>query len=193
MNRVCIACSIFQEELRKLQASEPFPTPVKFLSSMLHLRPELLDRKLEEAVAREQALDHRVVLAFGDCCAHMMDFEDPQQVVRLAGINCCEIILGREDYRRLRQGGAFFVMPEWALRWREIFHETLGLSPALSQEFMREMHTRLIYLDTGQIPIPHDKLAEIVEYTGLPLEIKPVSLAPLLANLRECLRRLECP
>ena len=165
--------------------------PVKFLSSMLHMAPDILDRTLMEVVARETAQGHRVVLAFGDCCAHMEDFQDPQRIERTAGINCCEIVLGTEEYRRLRKEGAFFIMPEWALRWREVFHAGLGLSAPNAQELMKEMHTRMIYLDTGQLPIPQEQLAEMVEYTGLPLEIKSVSLAPLLANLQESLRRLE--
>jgi hypothetical protein len=189
----CIACSIFRQEIRRLQEAGSLAVPVKFLSSMLHITPDILDRTLKEVVARETAQGNRVVMAFGDCCAHMEGFEDPQKAIRTTGINCCEIVLGTEEYRRLRKDGAFFVMPEWAQRWQEVFHEALGLSPANAREFMKEMHTRLIYLDTGQMPIPQDKLAEMVEYTGLPLEIRAVSLEPLLANLQECLHRLELP
>jgi hypothetical protein len=179
--------------LERLQAEGALSGPVHFLSSMLHLTPEVLDRTLKDVVARETARGHRLVLAFGDCCAHMADLEAPGSVVRAAGINCCEIILGRETYRRLRKEGAFFVMPEWALRWREVFATGLGLSSVNAQALMAEMHTCLVYLDTGQIPVPREHLADLADFTGLPLEILPVSLEPLLATLRASLRRVEAP
>ena len=193
MSLVCIACSIFHEELQRLRTLDPTGPPVKFLSSMLHLTPELLDRELQELIAQEKVNGNRVVLAFGDCCAHMTDFEQAPDVVRTAGINCCEVLLGSEVYRKLRKEGAFFIMPEWALRWQQVFETGLGLNPANAKELMQDMHSRLIYLDTGQIPIPQDKLVEMVEYTGLPLEILRVSMEPFRASLRDCQRRLEEP
>jgi hypothetical protein len=158
--------------LERLQAEGALSGPVHFLSSMLHLTPEVLDRTLKDVVARETARGHRLVLAFGDCCAHMADLEAPGSVVRAAGINCCEIILGRETYRRLRKEGA---------------------SSVNAQALMAEMHTCLVYLDTGQIPVPREHLADLADFTGLPLEILPVSLEPLLATLRASLRRVEAP
>lgn len=48
---------------------------------------------------------------------------------------------------------------------------------------MQELHTRLIYLDTGLLPVPHETLQEASEFLGLPFEILPVTLEPLLASL----------
>jgi hypothetical protein len=109
-------------------------------------------------------------------------------VRRTEGINCCEIILGRDTYRQLRREGAFFLMPEWALSWRKIFVSQLGLLGPRAKSFMQEMHTKLIYLDTGILPVPQAELAEASEFLGLPVEILPVSLAPLLANLQQSLK-----
>lgn len=190
---VCLACSIFRAEIGRLQETQRLTIPVRFLSSMLHLNPDRLERGLDEQIAQEKVKGARVVLAFGDCCPHMTELEAPHQVVRTAGINCCEILLGSKEYRRLRKEGAFFIMPEWAVRWREVFREGLGLSATNAQEFMTEMHTHLIYLDTGLMPVPQAELAGIVEYTGLPLQIQPVSLEPLLASLLDCQGRMEEP
>ena len=49
------------------------------------------------------------------------------------------------------------------------------------------MHTRLVYPDTGVVPVPHGDLAEAAAYLGLPLEVLPVSLDPLLASLRQAM------
>lgn len=189
----CIACSIFRQEIERLRADDAIGFPVEFISSLLHLTPAVLDRTLAGLVARESGRGNRLVLAFGDCCGHMGEFTEMNGVTRTSGINCCEIILGTATYRKLRKEGAFFVMPEWAERWREVFAAGLGLNAENARDLMAEMHSRLIYLDTGQVPVPREQLDAFMAYTGLSLEILPVSLEPLLANFRECLGRMEAP
>lgn len=185
--KLCIACSIFRKEIEALQASGQLDLPVEFLNSMLHLVPARLEARLDTALgaARDQHPDRDVVLAYGDCCGHMDTFESEPGTARTTGINCCEILLGSEAYRRLRKEGAFFLMPEWALSWKQVFVSQLGLLGPCAKTFMQEMHTRLIYLDTGLIPVPHASLSEASEFLGLPVEILPVSLDPLLASLKQ--------
>jgi hypothetical protein len=182
----CLACSIFRREIGALQASGRLDLDVTFLSSMLHMHPERLEARLEQSLATVQAEDpeSEVVLAFGDCCARMADFESGPGIRRTEGLNCCEILLGPETYRRLRREGAFFLLPEWALAWKKIFVEQLGLMGPCAREFMREMHTRLVYLDTGLAPVPEGELEEASAFLGLPVEIRPAPLGPLLASLQ---------
>ncbi|MBK8789945.1 MAG: DUF1638 domain-containing protein [Holophagaceae bacterium] len=157
---------------------------------MLHMVPTKLEARLQVALeeARRQAPGQDVVLAYGDCCGHMEDLTVEPGTSRTEGINCCEIILGRETYRRLRREGAFFLMPEWARSWRQVFVGQLGLLGPCAKAFMQELHTRLIYLDTGLLPVPREELAAASEFLGLPVEILPVSLDPLLANLRQAVQ-----
>lgn len=181
----CIACSIFRREIEALQATSPLHMSVRYLSSMLHMVPEHLEAQLKEAIQKEQAQDHEVVLGFGDCCARMLELQSLQGITRTEGINCCEIILGKEPYRLLRREGAFFFLPEWAHRWREIFEHELGLNPTNARGLMREMHTRLVYLDTGLVPVPEQAMAAASDYTGLPWEILPVDLEALRISLEK--------
>ena len=67
---------------------------------------------------------------------------------------------------------------------------TLGLRGGTAQDFMKEMHTRLVYLDTELVPVPEKELAEISEYCGLPVERMKVSLEPLLASLMKAATRV---
>ncbi|MCE1204794.1 MAG: DUF1638 domain-containing protein [Holophagaceae bacterium] len=189
----CISCSIFRKEIEALQASGQLDLPVEYLNSMLHMVPVKLEARLQEAIeaARRQDPDRDVVIAYGDCCGHMEDFEAEPGTSRTEGINCCEIILGRETYRKLRREGAFFLMPEWARSWRQVFVGQLGLLGPCAKTFMQELHTRLIYLDTGILPVPHEELAGASEFLGLPVEILPVSLDPLLANLRQAIQTAD--
>lgn len=184
---LCIACSIFKKEIEALQAGGGLDLPVGYLNSMLHMVPDKLELRLRESLgaARSAAPDQEIVLAFGDCCSHMENLDSGPGTARTEGINCCEIILGRDTYRKLRREGAFFLMPEWALSWKQIFVGQLGLAGPCAKAFMQEMHTRLIYLDTGILPVPHAELAEASEFMGLPVEVLPVSLDPLLASLKQ--------
>ncbi len=184
-----LACSIFRQEIEALRAAGQITWPFHYLGSMLHMAPDRLETQLEAAWAARRP-GQALVLAYGDCCAHMLDFEARPGVARTQGLNCCEIMLGRAAYRQLRAAGAFFLIPEWAHRWREIFEQELGLRGQTAQDFMREMHTRLVYLDTGLAPIPHPLLADISAYAGLPMQILPLTLEPLLASLREAGERI---
>lgn len=186
----CLACSIFRREIEALRASGRLELPVEYLPSMLHMVPARLDARLEVAMAatRKEAPDTPLVLAYGDCCGHMADYEARPGAGRTQGINCCEIVLGSETYRRLRREGAFFLMPEWALEWKKVFVGQLGLLGPCAREFMQELHTRLVYLDTGILPVPHATLAEAGDFLGLPVEVLPVSLDPLLASLQQALQ-----
>ena len=186
----CISCSIFKKEIEALQASGQLDLPVDYLNSMLHMVPVKLEARLQEALeaTRTRKPEQEVVIAYGDCCGHMEDFEAAPGTSRTVGINCCEIILGPETYRKLRKEGAFFLMPEWALSWRQVFVGQLGLLGPCAKSFMQELHTRLIYLDTGILPVPHAELAEASAFLGLPVEILPVSLEPLLKNLNQAIQ-----
>lgn len=184
---LCVSCSIFRREIEELRASGRLDLPVHFLDSMLHMVPAKLESTLQESLDAIRAADpdRKVVIAYGDCCGHMETYESRPGTARTEGINCCEIILGSETYRRLRKEGVFFLMPEWTLAWKDVFVEQLGLLGPNAKTFMREMHTRLVYLDTGLVPVPHGTLREASEFLGLPYEIMNVPLDSLLASLKQ--------
>ena len=165
--------------------------PVVYLDSMLHMSPGRLAARLEDVLSPILNKGRRVVLAYGDCCSQMADWESLPGVARVDGMNCCEMLLGREDYRALRREGAFFLLPEWTLRWREIFATELGLTRENASGLMRDMHRKLIYLDTGTMPVPESALTECSQYCGLPFEVRRVELRHFAGAIREAQSRLE--
>jgi len=181
---VCVACSIFRKEIESLQASGELHLDLRYLPSMLHLEPQRLEQCLTHSIAREHEQGHEVILAFGDCCAHMLELTQRETQGRTRGINCCEILLGSERYRTMRREGVFFLLPEWTLIWRRMLQEKFGFGEENARSFMRDMHTRIVYLDTGLSPQPLEELAELAQFTGLPVEILPVTLENLLASLK---------
>lgn len=188
---VCLACGIFEAELRAFQQRGELPYPLRFLCSMLHLKPVELSEKLSAAVDEELQAGRRVVLVYGDCHAAMPEMTGRPDVVRTEGVNCCEIVLGSQRYRELRASGAFFLMNDWALRWREIFTGELGLSETNATDLMREMHSKLIYIDTGAAPVPRAELDATSAYCGLGWEVLTISLEPLRQAIAAAVRRLD--
>jgi hypothetical protein len=188
---ICIACSVFQSELETLRRRRDISFPIRYLSSTLHMHPVKLYHSLDALLKRESKPDQKILLVYGDCHAHMHEHDSGPNVCRVRGVNCPEILLGKDTYSSLLRQGAFFLLPEWTMRWREIFQTELGLKGEVAKAFMKEMHTRLVYLDTGQIPVPKEQLKAITDYAGLPWEILKVSPDYLLAAIREAIKRLR--
>jgi hypothetical protein len=186
-----VVCSVLAAEVRQLVAEHWPQARIVLLDSMLHMHPDQLTEKLGPAVSAELASGYRVVLVYGDCHACMSELEKRPGVARVKGINCNALLLGREVCRQLLREGAFFMLPEWLVRWREVFSSELGLNRSNASGLMGDSHRKLIYLDTGIVPVPQAEMEACAEYCALPWEIRPVSLAPLRAALAEAVERVS--
>jgi hypothetical protein len=185
-----VCCSVLRREIEHILDEDLPEAEDVFLDSMLHMHPEELRRTIDAVLAEK--MDRPVLLVYGDCHARMAETGLRQQCARTEAVNCGELLLGRERYREFRNGKIFLFLPEWTQRWREVFVRELGFSdPSLAREFMQENQRRLVYLDTGLIPVPARALAEIEEYFGMPVEIVAVTLVHLRQAVRDAARRLE--
>lgn len=184
-NITVIACSIFKKEIEKLQKDDKLKMPVIYLDSMLHMFPDKLHESVDALIKAESEAGRKILLIYGECSAFMNSYAFRHDVARVKGINCVEIFLGKEKYHALRKEGVFFLMPEWTLRWKEIFQNELGLNAENAKSFMREMHTKIIYVDTSVIPVPYETLVEISDYSGLNHEIIKITLDNFINSVNE--------
>ena len=195
MNRkpsyTCIACSVFKDELEAIRSEVEPRLSIRYLDSMLHGRPVELQRVMGESLEDELKNGGRVLLVYGQCHPFIHEQQSLPGVKRIQCLNCCDAILGRERYRTLRKEGVFFIMPEWTTRWPEMRDAQLGMNRETARDFMADMHTRLMYVDTGVIPVPMESLDEASDYTGLSFEISAVGTGGLLALIREAMARLD--
>jgi hypothetical protein len=191
-NLVIIACSIFRYELEHLQSEGKINVPVVYLNSMLHMQPKQLQTLLDAKI--EEYKNFRIILLYGDCHARMVDYEKNQNIVRSPGINCCEIILGTEKYKKIRKDGAFILLPEWADRWKEAFIDYMGFKTSKAiKPFMGEMHKKLVYVDTGFQKKNNALFNEISDFLGLPLEIYNSSIDELEKVLNRLMTEATTP
>ncbi len=188
---ICMACSILRQEIEHLRDMGEITLPLRFLQSSLHLKPEELRQQLASEVDKESRNGNKVVLVYGDCHSHMVDLDRRPNVARTRGANCYEIMLGREVYRNLRRGGVFFLMPEWAVRWQEIFCSCLEMTEANTREMMQSMHSKIIYIDTELVKMPEEHVRNFSSYCGLGWERMQVPLDHLLQSIRAAVEQLE--
>lgn len=186
-----VSCSIFKKEIEFLRSRNKLSFPVVYLDSMLHMFPDKLRMKMAAAVDREIIKGNKTALIFGECHPFISSYTDRSDTKRVSGMNCIEIFLGRDLYRSLRREGVFFLLPEWTIRWKDVFQKELGLNEKNAGDFMREMHTRLVYVDTGVTEIPVNTLDEISAFTGLPFEIMTISLDHFLKTVIEATEGLN--
>ena len=185
-----ICCSVLRREISEiLRQDYPEAEPI-FLTSMLHMRPEMLRRAIDEVLSTR--LEQSCLLVYGDCHAHIRETAGRPLCTKTDAINCGDLLLGRELYRTFCREKAFLFLPEWTKRWREVFQKELGFSDqSLAREFMQENQSRLVYLDTGLIPVPEKTLVEIAEYFCMPMDVVAVSLDQLRESILSAVQQLE--
>nr|WP_320194279.1 DUF1638 domain-containing protein [uncultured Desulfobacter sp.] len=182
-----LACSIFRREIEALIDTGELIVDAHYINSMMHMRPEKLSTVLDAATKRMTQDGKKIVLMFGECHNRMDKYHSRIDVQRVKGCNCVEIILGKERYATLLKEGAFFLMPEWIGRWKEIFNDELGLKGDIGKEFMQEMHKFFLYVDTGLAPVPEQTLNEISQTLGLPWKSIRTDMTHLLGAVQTAL------
>ena len=128
---VMICCSVLQTEVESLCKAHWPGHRLRFLPSMMHMHPERLGSSLESILDSELKKGHVVVLIYGDCCARMTALEALPGVARTRGKNCCELLLGPEEYRRLLHEGAFFCSPNGPVAGRKFLRKNLALTATM--------------------------------------------------------------
>ncbi len=186
----CISCSIFKDILEEVMKKNNLNIELNYVSSMLHMYPEKLEISLNKKLEKIKE-DEKTLLLFGDCHPHMHEMEIENQIVRMPGINCIEMLLEKKEYRKLRKEGAFFLLPEWIHRWREVFMEELGLSEEVAKGFFKDCHTKLVYIDTKVNEIPLQIINDISEFTGLPYEILEIDYEVISDRIKDLIKNFS--
>ena len=182
---VWLCCGVIRAEMEELQRLGAIEGELLSLDSMLHMNPPGLETVLCAALEQIRARDRRIVLVYGDCSAGMLDLVRRFRVGRVNAINCAQLLVGRERYRRLMREEAFLILPEWAGRWEHIMKGELGLTRAVAQDLLGENRGVLVYLDTGLVPVPEQELIEFSSYSGLPWRAETATPDTMLAALLE--------
>ena len=189
--KVVLACSIFRREIEYLKEKGRLTADVRYISSMMHMYPEKLATAMDAAIEGIEQDGKKIVLLYGECHNRMNDYLARPDIQQVKGCNCVEIFLGKERYKSFLKAGAFFLMPEWTLRWKDVFQKELGLKGEIGKEFMRDMHTFFLYVDTGLVPVPSRTLDEISHTLGLPWKSIRIDMTHLLNAFQTAVEKFD--
>ena len=177
-----ICCGILQAEVSELFRRGVLRGSLVCNDSMLHMDPTHLETTLSTQTKNP---NNPIILIYGDCCSGMIQLAERPNVHRVDRINCCQLLLGKARYRELMHQNSFILLPEWALRWKEVIEQELGLRGLVARDFFQETRKEIVYLDTGLAPVPEKELTDCAEYTGLPYRVEKISLYYLQTALLE--------
>ena len=192
MSTHCLVyCGALDAELHRLVDAGAFAAELQPVDSGLCTDPPALGRALRRHLTARQG--RPVLLVYGHCLPGIDALARHYGARRVPASNCMAMLLGEAEYTRRVAAGCFFLLPEWAGRWRAILQGRLGLSPAVAAELLSGELSQAVYLDTGVADHPADALTEFALYSGLPVTRQAVGLDHLAQLLRAALsdRRLE--
>ncbi|MFZ5952034.1 MAG: DUF1638 domain-containing protein [Candidatus Rifleibacteriota bacterium] len=181
--RLWLCCGVLKNEMEFLKINARIAGDLVFFDSMLHMQPENLEAVLGQAIHKFKGDYQEIVIIYGDCCPLMYLMEKENGVARPGFVNCAQMLVGREAYRKFMKQQSYLILPEWLPRWREVFSVELGLNRQVATCMMQENRSELVYLDTGLVEVQIKQLIEWSEYVGLPYRIEKIDLSVFANNL----------
>ena len=193
--QLLIGCGILKREVRFLIEKNRWSLDTVFFDSALHCEFDKLAQVLTASLAKHKGRD--VIVFYGACHPLMDGMLADAGTFRTAGQNCVDMLLGNELFSGELLAGAFFLLEEWARRWRHSLTKSFGTE---NLEVIREIFQGdREYLLCVRTPCSGDFAAEAEEagrIVGLPLRWMDVTLDHLESVLQAAVRRkveeLQC-
>ena len=194
MRTVILACHTICDELEKAARETNCDHPFIWVESGLHLRTDLLRRRLQEELDRIEGVE-RVLLGFGFCGNSVLGLTTGAFELIFPKVDdCITWLLGSQEYRKqcFQQGGVYFLTKGWlegeANIWKEYLAVLARFGPERTERIYRIMlaHYRTLGLiDTGAYD-PMDLLPH-VEKIAATLKLEPRILQGTVALLKDFL------
>ena len=185
-----LGCGILKNEVTSLINKNAWPLDTIFLDSALHCEFDKLSHGLTTELANQAGME---TLVFYGACHPLMDrILEEHKTIRTDGQNCIEMLLGKKLFTDELLQGAFFLLEDWALRWRQFCPKSFGTNKwDIIREMIRGDRTSLLCLRT---PCSGDFTKEAEEagaLMDLPVRWMDVGLDHLEEVLKEAIFRQQ--
>ena len=172
-----ITCPIFARELAAVLAQSPAAPLVRLMDYRVHFSGAAMAREVAKGVEAARQEGAAIALLVGRECESVPSISDMAAGCggKLAdGLNCIEIILGRERARQLQENRSTVMTPAWI----EMINNSIADGHWTLEDARINLgrYDRIILLDFGLEPLDDEKILEFFELTQVPIEILPVSL-----------------
>ena len=185
MSSAIVVCGMLKDELAAVLRQEHLSLPVFSLAPAPCIDYQVLRRQLAGALTRAKTAADDVLLVIGRCYPDIDDLAARHGARRLDVHDCFEALLGREERKRLdREANTFYTLPAWLKHWRRAFAKGMRWDAVdVRQNFGH--YERILLLDSGLRPVSDEQILEFFDYTGVPIEVRPVGLENLSQLLLE--------
>lgn len=183
MAKNLICCGILKNELSYIFKNND--VKVTFIEAALHVDYEKMAESLTQAA--EAVGGNSNVFVIGNECHPKMDrlIADKGKVVQAR--NCIEMLLGEKMAQFDAEARTFYLTPGLLENWKKVFIEGLKWD-SVEARLKFGYYERILFLDTGVVPIDDEKILEFFEFTQVPIEITQVSLEHLKTVLADTMR-----
>jgi hypothetical protein len=169
-----IACGVFKPALEHLAVlKRRRGLALSFLPSRLHVHPDRLKDSLSGEIAFVRDRGERVICLYGECFPDIDEFCQRSDVIRVPGVHCFAMLLGRDAYEKIvaETAGTYFLEQELILNFEQYCIEPLELRDEEMRKAHFEHYRRLLYVRQPSDPGLLEELREISGFLDLPFEI----------------------
>ncbi|MBN2712218.1 MAG: DUF1638 domain-containing protein [Planctomycetes bacterium] len=187
--RVLVGCGILHKEIEMLIKRNGWPVTCHFSCSSLHVDFNRLRESLESNLDKYK--DRNPTVFYGTCHPQMEQILNDHCTQRTLGQNCIEILLGQELFQTELAKGAFFLLEDWAQKWRHVIVEAMGDDPSLWAEIFQSQHRYILAIRT---PCSEDFTGGAEAFAkamGLPLRWMDATTEHLESALRNLFMGME--
>ncbi len=185
-----IACTVFKPALDNLELEERYPDlRLTYLPSHLHLKPQDLKKRLRKEIASTKKSNERIICLYGDCFPEINDFCQQNEVFKVPGHYCYEMLLGSEPFRQLIEetAGTYFAERDLLLNFEKYCVRPLELQDEEMRRYCFGQYHRLLYVRQPSDPNLIPRAGEVAEFLGLSLDIGDADYSHLEKKLTELL------
>jgi len=185
LEKVFIGCSILVNELKQVMQEMGLQNKMVFIDAALHVNIDRLETALRGKLEETSSIGQPIILV-GNKCHPDMDLiakDYDGQVVPRA--NCLELLLGDKMKELNKDAKIFYTTSAWLSRWKEIFMTELGWDEIDGRQNFG-YYDKILLLDWGT-PIDDLDVLEFYDFTQVPIEIYPITLDNLKAELTKLL------
>ena len=187
-----IACSVFKPVLKHFQLGRIQPgVRVTYLPSQLHNTPQKLEKRVLKEIISARRRNEAIVCLYGQCFLDIDSFCERHGVIRVSGINCAEMLLGRKQFERLidEAPGTYFLEQDLILNFEKYCLKPLDLEDEEMRKVFFERYQRLVYVRQPSDPDLLARVSDLAQFLELPVETREADYSCLQAWLVDSIAR----
>ncbi|MCK4837498.1 MAG: DUF1638 domain-containing protein, partial [Desulfobulbaceae bacterium] len=172
-----ITCPIFVKELAAVLPEIAAEPTVRLMAYNVHSNAKTMEEELASSIATARAEGAAISLLVGQECQALQPLSQIAANCNGSlpeGLNCLEIILGREKARAMQANRTTLMTPAWIRMINSSIDD--GYWTVEDARINLGRYERIILLDSGLEPLDDEMIMEFFELTQVPIEILPVTL-----------------